>query len=144
MLQQLGLPESLAAVLISDQGRQFIRFATIGVGSTAIYTIAYLVLLRLLNPMAAYIIAFLTSVSFSITMHMIFTFKVRPAPRYAISFAGVYLTSMVLGGVVLDLLIAIGIMPAAAGLIVIIAIMFFNFFGMRIFARQTSTTDQTG
>lgn len=120
---------------IDSRWQQFARFCLIGGLSTGIYYGLYLLFLSFASPAIAYGVGYVAGIVFNICMHMLFTFKTGFQKRYMLGFALVYLVSMGVGALALQLIMAAGVSAPIAGLLVIGLNLVFNFLGMRTLTR---------
>lgn len=110
---------------------QFTKFGAIGVLNTALYYTLYRIFLLMIDPKAGYYLASMLSISFAVFMNLKFTFKKKPTLRKIATFVSVYLTSMLIGGFVLGVLIGFSISPELAGFLTIGATVVTNFLGLK-------------
>jgi putative flippase GtrA len=87
---------------------QFARFLVVGAANTAASYAVYLVLLRVVDYRAAYTMAFVAGLAGGYLLHARFVFGARPGARSAASFlvtyAAMYLASLLVLYVAVDLL----------------------------------------
>lgn len=75
---------------------RLLRFGAVGVANTAVYYVAYRILLVAIPYLLAHVSAWLCSVIFSFVMNCWFTFKVRPTLRRFAAFPASSLANLVL------------------------------------------------
>lgn len=110
---------------------QFAKFGAIGVLNTTLYYILYRIFLHFIDPKAGYYLASMLSISFAVFMNLRFTFQKKPTLRKIATFVSVYLTSMLIGGFVLGILIGLSISPEFAGFLTIGVTVVTNFVGLK-------------
>ena len=115
--------------------RQFMKFGAIGVLNTALFYALYLVLLTVIKPASAYYLAYVLSMIFAVLANLKFTFEKLATTRKFTMFVGVYLVSMYMGGLVLNMLIGLSIHPSLAGILTIGVTVMTNFLGLKAAAK---------
>ena len=125
-----NLPDGFSGLI-----RQFSKFGAIGLLSTALYYVLYLLLLNVTVPAVSYLFAYIVSMASGVALNLRFTFEVAPSRRRVALFVLVYLVTMLIGGWVLAQLIDLSIRAEIAGLLTIVVTVLTNFFGLKLVAR---------
>ena len=107
--------------------RQFAKFGVVGVVNTMLFYLIFLILSSFITPLMSYYTAYVTSMVVAVYMHLRYTFQKEATFRKVALFIGTYLTTMVLGGFVLDAIIGLGVVVWLAGLITVGLIVVTNF-----------------
>lgn len=111
------------------------KFGVIGVLNTMLFYALYLIFLTVLEPSGGYYLAYVLSMAFTILMNLKYTFEKRATPRKLVTIILVYLFSMYLGGIMLEVFIGLSFNPQVAGFLTIGVTVVTNFFGMKAAAK---------
>lgn len=115
---------------------EVVRFGMVGVASTGLFYLLYLLLTTLSGPILAYYVSYGVSMTFSVVSNLFFTFKSKLSAVRLTLFFAVYLTSMYVGGQVLAALIGQSLDPRIAGLLAVGVVIALNFGGLRLVASR--------
>lgn len=111
---------------------EIIRFGMVGVASSCLFYLLYLILTALTKPIIAYYASYGIAMVFSVVSNLFFTFKSKLSVARLSLFFVVYLTSMYVGGQILSALISHSMGPRLAGLLAVGVVIVLNFVGMRL------------
>ena len=118
--------------------REVASFGVIGIISTVIFYVLYLVITGMSTPHIGYFIAYVISLTFNVTFNIMYTFNRTVTSHRIISFITVYLVSMAAGAGALSILLHYSLSEKLAGLAVVGFVAVINFTGMRIIDRLLS------
>lgn len=113
-----------------------LRFALVGAGNTLFTLLVFQILLFWLSPLVAYYLSWVIGLAVLLVVFPRYVFKGSTATAWrAASTVAIYLASLLIGGVLLSELIAIGMNPRLGILITIGFTTLFNFAASRLVYR---------
>lgn len=125
-------------ILKRDVVKQFIRFAVIGLESTVLNYLFFLILLYFLtvNYVLSYAVGFVTGTLFGFVFNKLWTFESeREVYKEIWIYFLVYLASLGIGALLIKFIVtSFNIIPAVANIPVLIVTTLINFFGTKILA----------
>ena len=115
----------------AQKAAEFMRFALVGLAATAIHYGVYYVLLSWLSPNVAYTVGYAVSFCCNYVLSSLFTFRVRLSARRGLRFCLSHLANWLIGLLLLNLIIWLGVPQRWAPLPVFVLVVPINFLLVR-------------